>query len=161
MEGNAYVFADRGISLGMALSEGAFDSAAELERFIDEYIAHSATRADMRQLHDDASRSGPALLARRLDTEAIGEAALGKATDALPPRAGVILPLPALQGAAIGKVTIPIAHAAVFIGKFVPIAGSLLVLSEVVTGPSIAGLGEGSACGSMLSTRPSLRLSPP
>jgi hypothetical protein len=144
MPGNAGAFADRGVPLGLALKDGAFGSAAELGRFIDEYVAYTAARPEMKQLHEDATRVGPEILATRLDADdAEQERRVGEqqARDRIAPLQ-VRAPLPMQQRAAIGELSVPIARASVFVGKFVPVAGSLLVLAEVVTGRDIAGLGE-------------------
>jgi hypothetical protein len=89
-------------------------------------------------------RRGPEILATRLDTDdAEQERRVQEqlAHDRIAPLR-VQPPLPMQQGAAIGEVSIPIARASVLVGKLVPVAGSLIVLSEVVTGRDMAGFGE-------------------
>lgn len=142
--GNAHTFAARGIPLGLALNDGAFGSSNELAQFIDEYVAHTGTRPEMRSLHADAVRRGPEILAGRLDTEdaeqqrRIEEQQVHDRIAPLQLRA----PLPVQQRAAVGEVAIPIARVTTFAVKFVPMAGQLVVLAEVATGRSMAGLGE-------------------
>jgi hypothetical protein len=57
--GNARLFVDRGVPLGLALKDGAFGSAGDLEKFIDEYVAQTASRPELKGLHEDAIRMGP------------------------------------------------------------------------------------------------------
>lgn len=142
--GNAHTFADRGIALGLALNDGAFGSSSELAQFIDDYVAHTAARPEMRSLHGDAVRSGPEILAARLDTED-GELQRRSEERRMRDRIAPLqlrAPLPVQQRAAVGEVAIPVARATSFAVKFVPMAGQLVVLAEVATGRSIAGLGE-------------------
>jgi hypothetical protein len=142
--GNANVFADRGVPLSVALKDGAFGSTADLERFRDEYVAYTATRPEAKQLHTEALRCGPEILAKRLDVEDAEQARRlqeQQVQDRLAPLR-VQPPLSMQQRAAVGEVAIPIARTVVFVGKFVPVAGSLIALSEAITGRSIAGLGE-------------------
>ncbi len=142
--GNAHVFAEHAIPLGTALGDGAFGSAGDLEAFIDEYIGYTATRPEMKALHDDATRVGPGVLATRLDTEDAELERRGeeqRAQDRIAPLQ-LRAPLPVQQRAAVGEVAIPVARATTFAVKFVPMAGQLVVLAEVATGRSIAGLGE-------------------
>lgn len=142
--GNAHTFADRGIPLGLALKDGAFGSSSDLGQFIDEYVAHTAARPDMKALHADAIRRGPEILAGRLDTED-GELQRRSEEQQMQDRIAPLqlrAPLPVQQRAAVGEVAIPIARATTFAVKFVPMAGQLVVLAEVATGHSIAGLGE-------------------
>jgi len=141
---NAPTFADRGIPLSMALKDGAFGSTSDLERFIDDYIAYTSRHPEMTQLHADAHRVGPEVLARRLDADD-AEAARRVEEQRMHDRLGpmqVRPPLPLQQRAAVGEVAIPIARATVAIGKFIPVAGELIILAEVATGRDIAGLGE-------------------
>ena len=141
---NAWMFADRGVPLSMALKDGAFGSTADLERFIDEYIAYSARHPEMKQLHGEALRTGPEILARRLDADD-AEAARRVEEQRMHDRIGsmqVRPPLPIQQRAAVGEVAIPIARATVAVGKLIPVAGELIILAEVATGRDIAGLGE-------------------
>ena len=142
--GNAHLFADRGIALGIALKDGVFSSASDLGRFIDEYVAHTSGRPELKSLHDDAVRTGPAILANRLDTE---DAEVQRRNDEQQMQDRIAplqlrAPLPIQQRAGVGEVAIPIARVATFAAKFVPMAGQLVVLAEVASGRSILGLGE-------------------
>jgi predicted transcriptional regulator len=142
--GNARLFAERGISLGLALKDGAFGTSGDLARFIDEYVAYVAARPEMKQLHAEALRVGPEILASRLDAEdaeAERRVEEQRMRDRLAPLE-VRPPLPLQQRAAVGEVAIPIARATVAIAKLVPVAGELVILAEVATGRSMAGLGE-------------------
>jgi hypothetical protein len=54
----------------------------------------------------------------------------------------VPVPIPFQQRSAVGEVAIPIARTVAFVGKFVPVAGELIILAELATGRDIGGLGE-------------------
>ena len=142
--GNAHVFADRGVTLGVALKDGAFGSVGELEKFIDDYAAYTASRPQLKPLHEDAVHAGPAILAGRLDTEEADERRRAEKQQMRDRIAPLQLrpPIPIQQRAAVGEVAIPIARVTTSIAKLVPIAGELVVLAEVATGRSILGLGE-------------------
>lgn len=141
---NAASFVERGIGLRDALKDGAFGSATDLERFIDQYRAQCAARPDRRALYQEAMSVGPEILANRIEADerdlerAVEQQRMGDRVALMQLRP----PLPIQQRAAVGEVAIPIARAVTFVGKFVPVAGDLIVLAEVVTGRDLAGLGE-------------------
>jgi hypothetical protein len=141
---NASSFVERGIGLRDALKDGAFGSTADLERFIDQYTAQCAARPDRRALYQEALTVGPEIVANRIDADerdlerAVEHQRMGDRVALMQLRP----PLPIQQRAAVGEVAIPIARAVTFVGKFVPVAGDLIVLAEVVTGRDLAGLGE-------------------
>jgi hypothetical protein len=142
--GNAGAFADRGIPLAVALKDGAFGSAGDLEKFIDEYVRCTASRPELKALHEDALRVGPEILSRRLDTdEALEQRRRDEQqmSDSIAPLQ-LRAPLPVQQRAAVGEVAIPIAKVTTSVAKFVPMAGQLVVLAEVATGRGMMGLGE-------------------
>lgn len=141
---NAASFVERGIGLRDALKDGAFASTADLERFIDQYTAQCAARPDRRALYQEAMSVGPEILVNRIEADerdlerAVEQQRMGDRVALMQLRP----PLPIQQRAAVGEVAIPIARAVTFVGKFVPVAGDLIVLAEVVTGRDFAGLGE-------------------
>lgn len=138
------MFADRQIPLGVALKDGAFGSAADLARFIDEYLTYTAPRGEMAALHRDASRTGPEILAGRLDQEDRESAQAAEAQrmrDRIAPLQ-VRVPIPLQQRSAVGEIAIPIAKATTAVAKLVPVAGELVILAEVATGRDTMGVGE-------------------
>jgi hypothetical protein len=104
--GNARLFAERGVPLGVALEDGAFGTSADLARFIDEYVAYVAARPEMKQLHAEALRVGPEILANRLDAddaEVERRVEEQRMHDRLAPLV-VRPPLPLQQRAAVGTI---------------------------------------------------------
>lgn len=141
---NAHAFVERHISLRDALKDGAFGSASELERFIDDYVAASEKAPGCKALCDEARTVGPEILANRLASdEKDAERALEQ--QRMVDRVQFMQVRPPLimqQRAAIGEVAIPIARAVTTIAKLAPIVGDLVVAAEVLTGRELAGLGE-------------------
>lgn len=141
---NARSFADRGVPLGLALAQSAIASVADLERFIDDYVAYTAADPAKKQLHDDAVRVGPEVFLKRLDTElaeqqrAVEESRMNDRVAPLQVRP----PLPIQQRAAVGEVAIPIARAVTDVAKLVPIVGEMVMAAEALTGRDLAGLGQ-------------------
>lgn len=141
---NAKSLADRGVPLGLAIQRSTIVTVAELERFIDDYLEHTASRPDLKGLHADAARSAPVIFARRLEAEAAEQERLSEEVR-LANRVGPLqlrAPLPIQQRAVAGEVAIPIARAVDGIAKLVPVVGELVVAVEAASGKSCLGLGE-------------------
>ena len=140
---DAAALASRGVSLGLALQQTSIVTVPELERFIDDYVAFTASRPEMKGLHDDAVRRGPEIFGRRLDQEE-AEMRVAEAQQRMADKTQLMAvrpPLVIAQRAAVGEVAIPIAKAVDALVKLTPIAGELLAALEVVTGKSLGGLG--------------------
>lgn len=152
---NAGAIVERGIGLREALKDGAFGSTSDLERFIDGYIAHSAARSERRALHEGAIRDGVEFLANRIDAD---ERDLERAVEQqrMTDRLALMqlrAQLPIQQRTAVGEVAISIARAVTFVGKFVPVAGDLIVLAEVATGRDLPAWERSSIASSAPSRR--------
>ena len=140
---NAKLLADLGVPLSLSLEHGLIVTVAELEKFIDDYIAHTRTRPELRSLYEDALSAGPAIFAKRLDVEAAEQERAGEATrmhDRVAPMQ-VRPPIPIQHRAAVGEVAIPIAKAVDEVAKLAPIAGEFLMAAEAITGKTLGGLG--------------------
>lgn len=140
---NAASFARRGVPLGLALQEAALVSVDDLEKFIDDYVHVTATRPELAGLNADARRQGPAIFAKRLDSERAEVSKQEEARRMSDRMQLMVVRPPAImeQHVAAGRLVIPVAEAANAIAKLVPIVGELIVATEVVSGRSLCGLG--------------------
>ena len=140
---DAATLASRGVPLGLALQQTVIVSVPELEKFIDDYVAYTALRPELKGLHDDAVRRGPEIFGRRLDQEE-AELRVAEAKQRMADRTQPMVvrpPLVIAQRAAVGEVAIPVAKVVDTLVKLTPIAGELLAALEVVTGKDLGGLG--------------------
>ncbi len=140
---DAATLAARGVPLGLALQQTGIVSVPELEKLIDDYAAFTASRPELKALHDDAVRRGPEIFARRLDQEE-AESRVAEAHQRMADTAQHLVvrpPLVIAQRAAVGEVAIPVAKVVDTLVKLTPIAGELLATLEVVTGKTLGGLG--------------------
>src|SRR5262249_20512206 len=69
MPGNAARIAEAGVDLETSLQGAAHLTTPELARYIDEYIAYTATRPELHALHERAKTRGPEILADRFDAD--------------------------------------------------------------------------------------------
>lgn len=140
---NAASFASRGVPLAQALQRSLIVTVPELEKFIDDYVAFTASRPALKGLHDDAVRVSPEIFAARLATEEAElrrREAAQRMDDRLRPLT-LRAPLAIQDVAAAGEVIVPIGQAVGAIVQFVPVAGELLAAVEVITGKTAGGLG--------------------
>lgn len=143
MPDDAPIYAARGVPLGLALQQASLFTVPELEKFIDDYLAFTATRPELRSLHEDAVRRAPEVFSQRLDREEVEQQERDEHRRMADRMQLMVVrpPLVIAQRAAVGEVAIPIARAVDAIAKFVPIAGELLAATEVLTGRTLGGLG--------------------
>lgn len=145
--GNAARVADAGIDLEAGLTNSAL-TTAELERYIDEYVAYTATRPELSALHSRAVARGPAILADRLeaDEEARERAAMQPHVENQTRLMQVRPPIGVQQNLAISGLAITMAEAVRLVISIAPGEGQIidaaLSLMEALTGRSLGGLGQ-------------------
>ncbi len=146
MPGNATRIADGGVDLETSLQGGAHLTTPELERYIDAYIAYTASRPELRALHDRAVARGPRILADRFEADegAHARAAMKPHVERQTRWMQVRPPIGVQQHVIIGGMAIHVAEAARIIIALAPGAGkgidAALSLIEWASGRSLGGL---------------------